>query len=250
MYQGITTKDSILLKNRETGAELYDVTVESFEEHLQWLHDNDYFTERPKLDSSSISVKKKVTLTFDDGEMNNFTHALNVLQKFEYSAYFFIIGEKIGKPGYMGWKELGKLHEAGMTLGSHGLSHEILTNLLDTQIEEELLASKKYLERNLNITVNSLSIPHGFCNEKIIRMAYETGYSKIFVSNKPINIQSSYLERIAVKNTWDLKRFQQALEGKIPFKEKVSAMIKSPAKIILRERGYNAVRSLLIKIIN
>jgi len=33
-----------------------------------------------------------------------------------------------------------------MVIGSHGFSHEVLTSLLDTQIEEELRASKKYLE--------------------------------------------------------------------------------------------------------
>ena len=70
------------------------------------------------------------------------------------------IVKRIGKPGYMTWEQIKTLHEAGHIIGSHGLSHEILTNLNDIQIEEELAASKKTLERNLEIEVNTL-----FCEQ-------------------------------------------------------------------------------------
>ncbi len=248
MYHGITANGASLPENRVTGAELYDVTVESFEEQLQWLFDNGYFVGKSGLDSLSVPDEKKVILTFDDGEMNNCTQALSMLQKFQHTAYFFIIGKNVRKPGYMGWAELRKMHEAGMTIGSHGLTHEILTNLLDTQVEEELLASKRYLERNLNIPIDALSIPRGFCNEKIIKMAREVGYNEIFVSDKPSNIHSPCHGRVAIKGTWALERFARAIEGKMSLSEKIFDTIKKSGKFVLRDTGYNFSRNVILKI--
>ena len=104
----------------------------------------------------------------------------------------------------MGWDELRELHDSGMVIGSHGFSHEILTNLLDTQIEEELKASKRYLEYNLKIPVDTLSIPRGFCNEKIIQMAYNVGYKVVFISGKPKVLKTLCFSRVGVKATWSL----------------------------------------------
>ena len=74
--------------------------------------------------------------------MNNCTVALPLLKEFGFTGHFFLIAKRIGKDGYMGWEQIRRLNAEGMIIGSHGFSHEILTNLLDTQIQEELSASK------------------------------------------------------------------------------------------------------------
>jgi len=238
MYHGVTSKDYKSPPDRETGAELYDVRVENFQAQMDYLH------RHPERSEGSQPV-----LTFDDGEMNNYEIALPIIKEFGFKAYFFIIVKRIGNEGYMGWKELKSLAEAGMTVGSHGLTHEVLTNLKDSQIIEELRASKNCLEKNLGIPINSFSVPRGFCNEKIIQMAYEAGYSQIFISDKPEYLKSACTPRIAVKANWSLKRFQQALENYVPVGEILGDAFKNTAKIILRERGYNFLRRVLIYLI-
>jgi len=233
MYHGIISKDSISPPKRETGAELYDVRIDNFRAQMDYLR----------------RQRKQAILTFDDGEMNNYEIALPIIKGLGFNAYFFIIVKRIGNEGYMGWKELKNLAEAGMTVGSHGLTHEVLTNLKDSQIIEELRASKNCLEKNLGIPINSFSVPRGFCNDKIIQMAYEAGYSQIFISDKPECLESACTPRIAVKADWSLKRFQQALEGYIPVGEILGDAFKNTAKIILRERGYNFLRRVLIYLI-
>ena len=188
-------------------------------------------------------------ITFDDGEFNNFLQALPVLKDFGWKAYFFIIIKRIGKNGYMDWKELKELHKAGMVIGSHGLTHEILTNLLDSQMEEELRASKKNLEINLGIHIDTISIPRGFCNDKVIETAYRLGYKTIFISERPAGLKSGCISRVAVKSNWSLKRFESALNGHTPFIESLGEIIKKILKTILRESGYNWVRGVLIKIV-
>src|SRR3989338_549745 len=218
MYHGIVTPQTPVPRERETGADLYDVTAENFRAQMEWLKENLYrtVTIRKNLDAFST---KEMLLTFDDGEMNNCTAAMPLLKEFGFISHFFLIAKRIGKDGYMGWEQIRQLNAEGMVVGSHGFSHEILTNLLDTQIREELSASKKHLERNMGIPVESISIPRGFCNEKIIRMARETGYRHIFMSEKPDNFQAGCFSRVALKSNWSLERFALALDGKAPFKE-------------------------------
>jgi len=131
---------------------------------------------------------------------------------------------------------------------SSSFSHEILTNLLDTQVEEELRASKRYLERNLNIEVDTLSVPRGFCDDNIIQKAYDAGYKRIFISERPRNLQSDCYSRTAVKSHWTLSRFKQALSGNTPFNEKVMGKSKSAMKRIFGSGVYDWVRRTLLKI--
>jgi len=249
MYHGITSPSMPSLQGREIGAELYDVTLDNFKAQMQWLKAQGC---KPQLleDINAQSPGKKVILTFDDGEMNNFQLAFPVLKELGWKAYFFIIVKRIGKNGYMGWDELKKLAQAGMVIGSHGLSHEILTNLLDSQIEEELRASKKYLENNLGFTIYTLSIPRGFCNDKIIETAYQLGFSSpVFVSEKPVHLKSPCLGRVAVKANWSLKRYEVALKGGVPWIEKIGDFLKKVLKTVFRESGYNWIRGLLIRLL-
>jgi peptidoglycan/xylan/chitin deacetylase (PgdA/CDA1 family) len=244
MYHGIKENGPALPDGREEGAELYDVSLKKFKAQMQFLKSRQFDVTLLK----DILSKNSVILTFDDGEINNCTHALPVLQGLDFPAYFFVIAKRVGHDGYMGWKELRQLHDAGMVIGSHGLSHEILTPLKDTQIEEELQVSKKYIERNLDITVNSLSIPRGFCNDKIIQMARAAGYADIFISDRPKSLTMPCFTRVAVKGNWPIKRFEQALAGKIPSNEKMFNLCKNGIKRLGRETLYDWMRTVLLRI--
>jgi len=232
MYHGIVADPPVTPPDREPGAVLYDVSIKNFREQMQWLKDKG---------SDPI-------ITFDDGELNNYQQAFPIITEYGWKAYFFVIVKRIGKEGYMNWSELKELHKAGMIIGSHGLTHEILTNLLDSQMEEELSASKKNLEINLGIPIDTISIPRGFCNDKIIETACKLGYKTVFISERPAGLKSQCLSRIAVKSDWSLKRFDQALNRKTPFRDIVGGIIIKILKTILRESGYNWFRSFLIKI--
>lgn len=230
MYHSIIDDQSPVPVKRESGAELYDVKASAFRLQLECIK----------------ASKVDVTITFDDGEMNNYQTAYPLLKEFGFKGYFFVIVNRVGQPGYMGWNELKELIQAGMCVGSHGLSHEILTNLLDSQVEQELKASKSTLEANLGITIDELSIPRGFCNDKIIQMAHAAGYKKVYISQKSYHIKEECLPRVAVKGNWSIKRLQQALAGKTPILEQIGDFMKKLLKTLLREEGYNALRKILI----
>ena len=247
MYHGIVTPQAPAPKERETGADLYDVSEKNFRAQLSWLKEHLYRTVTIHKNLDAFSTKE-ILLTFDDGEMNNYSVALPLLKEFGFAGHFFLIAKRIGKEGYMGWEQLRQLNADGMIIGSHGFSHEILTNLLDTQLQEELSASKKHLERNLGIPIESISIPRGFCNEKIVRMASEAGYRYIFVSEKPDGGGTNCLSRVAVKSNWTIDRFAQAMQGAAPIKEKIFASCKNGIKKIVGGSVYDWIRRMMLKI--
>lgn len=246
MYHGIIAGDAVIPAERETGAGLYDVTTENFRAQLTYLKTHDYrtITIHKNLD---VFSSQEILLTFDDGEMNNCVMALPLLREFGFVGHFFLIAKRIGTEGYMGWEEIRQLTADGMIVGSHGFSHEILTNLQDTQIQEELTASKRYLERNLGISVESLSIPRGFCDGKTLRMAKAAGYKYIFLSDKPAAPQAGCFSRVAVKSSWSLERFAQALEGKTPLQERILVSCKNGVKKVLGGGFYDRLRRMMLK---
>lgn len=243
MYHGIVSDSVVLPPEREVGADIYDVPLAEFEKHLELI-------EKSGMKACEIADidATKVVITFDDGEENNCLNALPVLSRFKYPAYFFIITRRVGRDGYMSMDQLKQMIDAGMIIGSHGISHEILTNLKDTQIEEELGASRRFLERNLGVEIKDLSIPRGFCNDKILNMAYAAGYQNVFISDRPRDLKNQQCHsRIAVKQNWDVGRFEMAIHGQVPVKEAVVERTKNMTKFVLREGGYNWLRSLYIK---
>lgn len=244
MYHGIVNGQDAVPPGREVGADLYDVTESNFRDQLSMLREKNIKVKRIE-EAGAVDV----VITFDDGEANNCRTALPVLKEFGYPAYFFVITRRVGRPGYMTMDELKTMVANGMVIGSHGMSHEILTNLKDTQIEEELAASRRYLERNLETEIRDFSIPRGFCNDKILRMAYAAGYKNVFISDRPRDLSDDKChERVAVKQNWDLARFELAIKGEVPVKEAFMDRTKNLTKLVLREGGYNWLRQLFIKI--
>jgi peptidoglycan/xylan/chitin deacetylase (PgdA/CDA1 family) len=245
MYHGIVNGTCALPDDRETGAELYDLPSKQFEHHMSLLKDKGYKIINVSTDPHTANT---IAITFDDGELNNFEVALPILKKFGYIAYFFIIVGRVGRKGYMSWEQIKKLHDEGMIIGSHGLSHQILTSLMESQIDEELRASKRTIEVNLNIPIDTLSIPRGFCNDALIQKAYELGYKTIFISDRPDDLKSHCLSRIAVKDNWTVKHLGHALSGKKTLRGTFFLKLKKGIKNLLKEDAYNKVRSILIKI--
>lgn len=88
---------------------------------------------------------------------------------------------------FMGWKEAKELVTKGMEVGSHTLTHPILSQLNNQQHQEEVIESKRILEEMLQCSINSIAYPVGryYCyNEKTFEFAESAGYN-IGFNNEP-----------------------------------------------------------------
>lgn len=81
---------------------------------------------------------------------------------------------------FMSAHEVTEMIEEGVALGSHGMSHEILTNLSTEEVQRELGESRDYLQHTFGIEADAFSYPNGNYNEPIINMVKQNGYRVAF----------------------------------------------------------------------
>lgn len=106
----------------------------------------------------------------------------------------------------MKWTEIEQLQRHGITIGSHGLSHTILSRLNNSIAEFEICESKEILEKRLHSEIQYFAYPNGRpedLNDRIIKTLKKAGYTAactwIHGYNDSDNIDSFFkLKRVAV----------------------------------------------------
>jgi peptidoglycan/xylan/chitin deacetylase (PgdA/CDA1 family) len=74
------------------------------------------------------------------------------------------------------WDEVREMNRSVISFGSHGQTHELMTELTLAQVEQELIASKRYIEQQMNEPVTIFSYPNGNYNEPIKQLVKKSGY--------------------------------------------------------------------------
>ena len=75
-----------------------------------------------------------IALTFDDGPIHNTSRVLDILEKYNVKATFFILGSNIKGNE----KIIKRMNNLGMEIGNHTYSHKLLTKLEDNKIKSEI----------------------------------------------------------------------------------------------------------------
>lgn len=212
----------------ETGAELYSVAVDKFKEQLELIK------------------QQGEIITFDDGLEDNFANAYPILKELGLKAYFFVMPDKIGTKGYMDWNQVKELAASGMIIGSHGMTHRILTELNETGINYELKESKRLLEEKLGIPIEYFSVPRGFYNARVVSLAKNVGYKNIFTSN-PKDNDGYCIGRIAIKDSWDIRHFAKVITSGLTLGDRIEGAVKNTLKILLGAKFYDRLRTRLLR---
>lgn len=77
------------------------------------------------------------------------------------------------------WSQLQEMQADGLNIGSHTLSHPILTRISQEHLERELVQSKQIIEEKLTTTVKGICYPNGMqadVSENVINMAIKCQY--------------------------------------------------------------------------
>lgn len=75
-----------------------------------------------------------IALTFDDGPNHNTSRVLDILEKYNVKATFFILGTNIKGNE----KIIKRMNDLGMEIGNHMYSHKLLTKLENDKITSEI----------------------------------------------------------------------------------------------------------------
>jgi len=78
----------------------------------------------------------------------------------------------------LSWTQIQEMYNDGLcTIGSHSVSHSILTKITAQDLRNELINSKETIEDKLNLQVDHFSYPHSFVNDKVedeVKKIYKT----------------------------------------------------------------------------
>jgi peptidoglycan/xylan/chitin deacetylase (PgdA/CDA1 family) len=189
-------------------AYLYRVTTSSFENHLSLIR--------------SVLIKNVLNyaaprFTFDDGHRSNYENAFPILERFGVKVNFFILAGRVGSNAdYISWRQAQEIATAGHCVGSHGWSHRMLTQCSSDELERELGGSKCEIEDRLGVQVDSISVPGGRWNERIVDACARAGYRYLFHSNPwlPTNRRSGVTiqGRTMVTRRMDSRRLQKLMQ--------------------------------------
>ena len=218
----------------------YSLSCSEFEEHLA------LFARLHARDKGSLCPE----VTFDDGHLSNFTHALPLLADHGLRAEFFLTAGWIGvREGYMNWRQVREVHNAGHGIGAHGMTHTLLTRCDRKQLESEVLDSRRRLEDELGAPVTTMSLPGGRHNRSVLAACQRAGYTEIFTSIPRAKTVAgeTLIGRINVRAGMTLPWMEKLLhpESGVLSRLHRQYQIKEMAKAALGDRAYGALWSLL-----
>ncbi len=130
---------------------------------------------------------RKAVITFDDGCRNVIEHGLEPLSQHGFMAIQFLVAGMIGGKNdwdvrkgdapvpLMNHDEVRTWLAAGHQIGSHTLTHPVLTKCAEAR--EEIFSSKKKLEDEFGVEVRHFCYPHGKWDERVRDLVSEAGYA-------------------------------------------------------------------------
>ena len=161
----------------------YVVTPEQFDQELAYLKSNGYtsinFDELANhLEGTALLPPKPVLLSFDDDWANQYRCALPLLEKYGFTATFYIWVSAVGRRNHMTWEEIQDLVRAGMQIGCHSMSHPYLTRIQsDETLQREVLGAKQFIEAHTGVQVTSFAYPFGQYDERVVEAVKAAGFT-------------------------------------------------------------------------
>ncbi|HWF17732.1 MAG TPA: polysaccharide deacetylase family protein [Verrucomicrobiae bacterium] len=170
-----------------------------------------------------------LSLSFDDGFVNAFRMALEILAQYKFRAIQFLVADRIGQ--FNEWEvQLGDVREplmdtsqirewlaAGHQIGAHTLTHPFLTRVSIREAREEIFSSKKKLEDLFGLPIRHFCYPYGDRNQAIRDMVLEAGYTTACTTDFGVNTADTHpleLRRIMARHrSISIKAIKAQLAG-------------------------------------
>ena len=116
-----------------------------------------------KIDKS----KKMISLTFDDGPNYNTSKIIDVLNKYDIKATFFVLGSRAINNKDI----LKKMADSGMEIGNHTYNHLLLTKYDENKIRSEIEDTSEVIYSATKKKPKLLRPSYGSVNNKIKKVA-------------------------------------------------------------------------------
>ena len=134
------------------------------------------------------------SITFDDGFLSTYEHAMPILARHRLPATVFVVAATLDGPGsVMDWvkdasvprralsaAQILELVDAGFEIGSHSNTHRDLTTLQEREVVADLRRSREALEDLIGRPITTFAYPGGRHDERVRRAARTVGFEHSF----------------------------------------------------------------------
>lgn len=189
--------------NLTVGIEQFDRQMELLARHCHVLSIEEVLAAQ----SVQANGKPQVCVTFDDGYLDNYTHAAQILLRHQLPAAFFVSTGLMGTERcfphdqrrgnsfipLMDWDQLRRMRGYGFTIGSHTVSHIDCAGEPEEVVVRELAESRDTLRRELGLQDIILAYPYGKRSNMTpqrLELVKQAGYSGCLAAYGGSNIGS------------------------------------------------------------
>jgi len=166
-----------------------------------------------------------VGITFDDGYEDLLHSAVPVMERLGFSATVFVVANMLGEESswksvyepmpqlkVLGAEELRELSARGMEIGSHSMTHVMLSGLESELLEREVNDSRRVLSEVLGETVEGFSYPYGGLDSAAVQAVRQAEYAYACSVKSWIERSAYDLPRIPISEKDHLMRFKAKLK--------------------------------------
>ena len=187
-----------------------------FNRQMEELSVNGFISDFPGLPATQ--EKNTVTITFDDGFLNNLTEAVPCMRKRNIRAINYLVADRLGQTSDWEGREGGEADplmnvrqvkewlSAGHWIGAHTCTHPRLSLLSRDQAKEEIFSSKKKLEDRFGLPVEHFAYPYGDYNQTTVELVREAGFKTAVTMHRGMNLPDISL--------FELKRWTARYESR------------------------------------
>jgi peptidoglycan/xylan/chitin deacetylase (PgdA/CDA1 family) len=219
----------------------------------------------------AVDIKEQLTtdrfyaaVTFDDGFRTFAQNALPELQKRRIPSTMFVVSGCMGQnPSWltesyldnqteitMSVDELLSMPQEWVTFGSHTVTHPPMTKLSAQTAKDELVNSRRQLERSLGRSITLFSFPYGLYNQNLLDWCREAGYQRVFTIEPSFafsEAQEYVVGRVSVDPPdWPLE-FWLKLRGAYNWEPRASSLKKKLTAVVRRRsRAPEAVKESVV----
>ncbi len=179
--------------NNPSPASSLVISPESFSRQIDWLEEKKFrFLSLDEVVERQAKIplgERSVCLTFDDGFRDN-KKGFQLLIERRKTAALFVVVQWVGRENFLDWKEIKELADAGITIGSHALSHRWLPDISnEEELKKEIFDSKKKIEDEIGRKVHHFCYPVGGTDERVAGLVKKAGYQAAWVAGARPSIQ-------------------------------------------------------------
>lgn len=164
-----------------------NIRLEQFEAHLATLEANDTpIVTLPDvvtgLRTGTPLQQGAVTISIDDAAASVFTEAWPRFRDRGMPFTLFVSTGQVDAGGgrVMTWDQIRTLHEAGVTIGCHGHTHQSMVTMTADEIRTDLQTCLDRMEDELGFRPALLAWPYGEANPEALALARELGFKAAF----------------------------------------------------------------------